>query len=232
MAAPPDLRPAGFWQRSVAWSIDAALIAPLALLLAWPWLAAPAHAWAIQGRGLLRLTGRVMGDALATGGPPPPPPTAVLAAPGLGEAIAAVHAASWALAWPALLAFAVLGAVYHVAAECSPWQGGIGKRLLGLRACDRQGRRLSSGRAARRHLAATLSWATLNVGHLMAASPPRHRALHDRCSGTRVLAVNVALPGWAWMWVGLLALAGLVATGMLAGAAAEIMRVAIEQALY
>ena len=231
MAPSPSLRPAGFWQRSVAWSIDAALVAPLALLLAQPWLGAPAQAWARQVQALLRLAGRALGDALADGAPLANLTATLLAAPGLREAIAAAHAATWSLAWPALLAYAALGAGYHVACERSPWQGGIGKRVLGLRACDRHGRRVSIGRASLRHLAATLSWATLNLGHLMAAWPPRHLALHDRCSGTRVVADSGPLPGWTWAWLGVLALAGLVATTTLAGMAAAALRAALEQAM-
>ena len=179
----------------------------------------------------MRLLGEALGQALLIGGPLPPLATAVLDAPGLRGAIGAAHAATWSLAWPGLLAFAMLGALYHVAGECSRWQGGVGKRVLGLRACDRRGRRLDVGRACLRYLAAGLSWATLNGGHLMAAWPPRHLALHDRCSGTVVVARHDHLPHGAWAWLALLALAGLLATALLAGAGAAMLRVALERAI-
>lgn len=231
MAPAASWRPAGFWQRGAAWSIDTAVIAPGALLLAWPWLAAAGHVWLTQWRTLLQLGGEALGHALVVGAPLPRLVTAVLEAPGLREAIRAAHAATWSLAGPGLLAFAALGGLYHVAGECSRWQGGLGKRVLGLRACDRHGRRLGVGRACLRHLAASLSWATLNLGHLMAAWPPRHLALHDRGSGTVVVASHDRLPHWAWAWLALLALAGLLATAVLAVAGAAILRAALEHAI-
>ncbi len=228
----PDHGAAGFWQRGVAWSIDATLIAPLAGLLAWPWVEASARAWTGRVQALLRDAGQTMAESIVDGVPLPRLATALLHDPVLREAIAATRSASWSLAWPALLAFALLGAAYHVACECSPRQASVGKRLLGLRACDRDGRRLHAGRAAARHFAGALSWATLNLGHLMAIMAPRHLALHDRCSGTRVVSDRGApsrLPVWAWAWLGLLALAGLTATVWLGGTAASILRTALEQ---
>lgn len=231
--AVPTSDRAGFWQRSAAWSLDAALVAPIAGLLAWPWLAAPVRAWARQLNALLQYTGQAMGEAIVSGVPLPRLATALLHDPLLHQAIAATRSTSWSMAWPALLAFALVGAVYHVAGERSPWQASPGKRMLGLRACDRHGRRLGIGRAVARYGAGALSWATLNLGHLMAAMAPRHLALHDRCSGTRVVSARGArVSGWAWGWLGLLALAGFAATAWLADTAAAIMRAALEQALF
>src|SRR5690606_1859524 len=50
LAQPAPGRPAGFWQRSVAWSIDATLIAPIAAWLGWPWISASGQAWIEQVR--------------------------------------------------------------------------------------------------------------------------------------------------------------------------------------
>lgn len=226
--------PASLWQRSAAWSLDAALVAPLAGLLAWPWLATPVRAWIDQVRALLQHTGQAMGAAIVDGVPLPQLAMALSHDAVLQQGIAATGTASWAVAWPVLLAFALVGGIYHVAGECSPWRASAGKRMLGLRACDRDGRRLGIGRAAARHCSGALSWATLNLGHLMAAMAPDHLALHDRCSRTRVLSARGAaagLPAWAWAWLGLLALAGIGATAWLADAATAIMRAALEQAL-
>ncbi len=225
-------RPAGFWQRAAAWSIDAAVVAPLALLLAWPWLQAPARTWITQVDALLRLSGRVVGEAVSDGAMAPNLAATLLDTPALRAAIAAADAATWSLAWPALLAYALLGAGYHVAGECSPWQGGIGKRLLGLQACDRHGRGLGLGRALLRYLAASLSWATLNIGHWMAALPPRHLALHDRCSGSRVVARDRTLPRWAWWWLVFVGLANLVVAIKLSGAAVAMLRHGLGHAWY
>jgi hypothetical protein len=38
-----------------------------------------------------------------------------------------------------------------------------------------------------RHAAGSLSWLTLNLGHLLAALPPHKRALHDWIAGARVV---------------------------------------------
>lgn len=227
--------PAAFATRGVAWSLDAALVAPLALLLAWRWLAPAAADWVAGVEALLHHGGRALGEALLAGTPLPRLTVALLRDPVLVDAVAATQAASWALAWPAAAAFALVGAAYHAVAECSAWEATAGKRLLGLRVRDRHGRRLRPGRALLRHGAGALSWATLNLGHLLAASAPRHLALHDRCSGTRVVAcarADARLPRWASAWLAGLAVAALAATAWLATAAAAIMRAALELALY
>lgn len=238
--APPSAQPthhipAGFWPRSVAWSIDSALIAPLAGWLAWPWISASGQTWVEQVRTLLQHIGRMMGEAILGGASLPQLAIALLHDPVLHQAIAAIRSATWAVAWPALLAFALAGMLYHVAFECSPLQGSPGKRLLGLRAIDRRGHRLGIGRALPRYLAGALSWATLNLGHLMAAAGPDHRSLHDRISGTRVVSahdVSPGLPAWAWMWLGLLALTGFVLVAWLSGQASSVMRGALDQVLF
>ena len=226
MATAQHALPAGFLQRSVAWSIDAVLVASVAWLLAGPRLEARAQAFGIQLRSLLESTGRTVGEGVVNGAP------SLLDAASLSDLIKATHSAFWAMAWPGLLAFAALGAVYHVTCECSSWHGSVGKRLLGLHVSDRNGRTLTLGRASLRYVAAALSWATLNLGHLMAAMPPTHRALHDRCSGTQVSASTSGLPGWAWAWLAVLSLAGLVAIGGIARKANSIMGAALESALY
>ena len=114
--------PAGFWQRSVAWSIDATLIAPIAAWLGWPWISASVHAWIEQVRMLLQNIGRMMGEAILAGVSPPQLAITLLHDPALYEAIAAIRSATWTMIWPALLAFALVGMLYHVAFECSPWQ--------------------------------------------------------------------------------------------------------------
>ena len=225
--------PAGFWHRGAAWSIDAALIAPVALLLAWPWIAGSIRAWPVPAEALLRHAGERMGAAIIDGVPLPLLATSLLRDPAIKGAIAALESNSWSLLWPLVLAFALIGAGYHVGCECSPRQATFGKRLLGMRVHAHDGRRLSAGRALARHGASALSWATLNLGHLMATAAPQHLALHDRCSGTRVVSdTATGLPGWAYAWLALLALAGVGLSAWIATAAAAIMRAALEQALF
>lgn len=226
------VRPAGFWQRGTAWSLDAALIAPLAGWLAWPWIVSPVQSWLDQVRALLQHTGRMVGAAILDGAPLPRLAITLLHDPTLHQTAAAIRSATWAMAWPVLLAFVLLGATYHVACECSPWRASPGKRLLGLRAGDRDGRQLGPGRALMRYVAGSLSWATLNLGHLMASAAPEHLALHDRCSGTRVRAARTGLPRWACAWLVLLAIAGLAGSAWLAQEASTMMQAALERALF
>jgi len=188
------MRPAGFWQREIAWLLDALLLtvgvhlvlALWALLpLPWPRALAPERLQALLSRGL----GLAL-EPLAT-------PEAAQAL--LWELLAA-------LGWMGLVAgaaYALLAFPYFVLQEAGPRRATPGKRALGLLVADRAGAPLTTARASTRHLAAALSWATLNLGHALAAWTPSRRALHDRLSGTRVLARAPALPPWARLLVGL-----------------------------
>lgn len=229
-------RPAGFWQRTAGWSLDAAVLLPLALLLSWPWIAGPLRAAHARWDGLLHITGVAIAEALlaahgAAAG------LLLLASglmhdPALLEANALLASALWAAAWPPMLAFVLLGAGWQVGFERSRWQASPGRRMLGLHVEDADGRRLSAWRALARHGAGALSWLTLNIGHLMAAVAPRHLALHDRISGTRVHSDGRALPAWAVAWLAGLALASLVLGACLVGDASATMRHALEAALW
>ena len=225
-------RPAGLYRRSVAWSIDAAMLAPVALLLSWRWTAPAASVWIGAVEALLDHGGRALGAAVTGGASIPLWVTSMLRDPQLTASIAALQAASWALAWPGVLAFALLGALYHGAGERSAWQGSPGKRLLGLRVHDRHGQTLAIRQSLLRHVAGSLSWLTLNLGHALAALAPRHLALHDHCSGTRVVAGAGAPPRWAPVWLGLLALAAAGTASWLANRTVQVMSAALEQALY
>lgn len=233
MAPAPTDRPlVGFLPRSVAWTLDAACLLPMVALLG----------SARMGHALDQA--RVAMDALATalprlleqalGGVPDPMvlARAWLADPALAAASATLHAALWDLLLTPLLLYALLACVWTVGFEASSWQATPGKRALGLVVVDRDGRRLRSGGALLRFLAAGLSWLSLNIGHALAAFPP-HLALHDHASGTRVLAARdrPRMPAWAWAWLALLGLAfvAVVAWGFVQVQAA--MQAAMQQAL-
>jgi uncharacterized RDD family membrane protein YckC len=226
---------AGFWQRTVGWTLDAALLAPPALLLTWPWIAAPLRAVAARWDALLHATGTAMAQALLRAqGEIAGLLSLVLALvhdPALREANARLSSALWAAVWPPLLAFVLLGAAWQVGFERSRWQASPGRRALGLHVEDSEGRRLSARRALARHLAGTLSWLTLNIGHLMAAAAPRHLALHDRISDTRVCSARAALPAWAAAWLALATLGPLALLVWLVGDASATLRGALEAAL-
>src|SRR5690606_41366539 len=103
------------------------------------------------------------------------------------EAIAALSDAITAIVILPLLLASLLALLWFAAFEASPRQATPGKRALGLRVEDARGARIGFSRAALRHLAGTLPWLTLNLGHLLAALPPRRLALHDRFDGSRVM---------------------------------------------
>ena len=206
---------AGFWRRCAAWSLDAVLVGTPVALLAWPHARRIAGELGSQYRALLETAARSLGDALVSGMPPAAAATQWLADPALRAATQSLQHALFALAWPPLLGFAALGALYHLAFESAPGQATPGQRALGLRVVDASGARIGRGRALLRHLAGALSWLTLNIGHALVLLRPDRRALHDLVAGTRVVqacAAGTPLAAWARAWLGLQALLLVFAT--------------------
>ena len=210
--APAERALAGVLPRSVAWSLDAACLLPLVLLLG-----------SARMRDALRQA-REAGDAIAVAMPrllehaigSVPDPLVLariwLADPALATASASLQSALSDLVLTPMLLYVLLACLWTVGFEASAWQATPGKRALGLTVVDRDGRRLRSGGALLRFLAAGLSWLTLNIGHALGAFPP-YLAMHDHVSGTRVLAAQdrPRMPPWAWAWLALLMAAFLVA---------------------
>lgn len=210
--------PAGFWHRYAAWSLDAGVLLLAVLCLEWPRLRL---AWTAIGhacRALVSAAGQVLADALMSGTRLPQLSATLLQEPRLHAAAAALQAALWQLAWPVLLAYALLALPWHVLGEASRWRGSPGKRAFGLAAGDLHGQRLSLPRAGARHVAGLLSWLSLNLGHLLAALPGR-QALHDRIAGARVLhagpGTRMPARARAWIVLQLLAVFALLAWLML-----------------
>ena len=234
VTATATAQPAGFWQRAAAWSLDAVPVALLALAASWS-LLAPAYArFTVATDAMLQMLATAMADALrahATG-------SAALAELPLALVPATLRGAAelspslWSLLWPPLLAFTALEVLWHGSFEASRWQASPGKRLLGLRVTDMEGRRPGTGRAFARQIAGSLSWLTLNLGHLVAMSGPEHRALHDHIAGTRVLADRVGLPAWGWAWLVAAALAPIVAVLALVTGGINRLQFLLDQALW
>ncbi|MEG3158813.1 RDD family protein, partial [Lysobacter zhanggongensis] len=151
--------PAGFWHRAAAWSIDAACIAPLAMLLGWRWLHPASVHLCEATEALLRLAGELAARAIVDGTPLHGLAIALMHDPRITDATATLQLATWRWLLPASFAFGLVGAAWHVAGERSRWQGSPGKRLLGLRVTSRDGATPSLARSAWRHLAGTASWA-------------------------------------------------------------------------
>lgn len=210
------MRPAGFWRRCAAWSLDALPVGVASLTLA---LAlrrrspgtggdALASAWASLVEALAhRVAAAVTGAYGESGaGALYVLVRGALRDPVLLTAADAVQAALAALVIPPLIAFNALFLAWCVGFERSPLRATPGKRALGLRVATTDGSAPGTGRLLLRFLAGALSWLSLNLGHLLAALPPRHQALHDRIAGTRVLqdpASPARLPAWSIAWLGL-----------------------------
>lgn len=230
-AEPPPA--AGFWLRYAAWSLDAACLLPLVAILS---ASKIGYAMAAARTQLQVIAGefpRLLGDALATVQTPTDMARQLLADPAMASAAERLQAALGTLLVTPVLVYALLALPWSILFEQSSWQATPGKRALGLRVADDRGRRLKAGHALLRYLACGLSWLSLNVGHAMAALPPRHLALHDRLSDTRVLRRPgpAGLPAWAKGWIAAQAIAGLFACawGLLWLQAA--MQAALQQAL-
>lgn len=91
-----------------------------------------------------------------------------------------------------LACYYVVVALYYSLQESSAHQATLGKRALGIKVTDGQGRRLTRKHALGRWFAASLSYLTLYIGFLLAAFSLRKRALHDMVADTLVV------DRWAW----------------------------------
>ncbi len=222
--------PAGFWQRTAAWTLDAALLAVPAWWLTRSTMAAAAPAWRRAGDALSLVFERPL-RALIDGAGLPEIAMRLLVDPALTAAAAALQLALVrSLAMPVAV-FALLAFAWHVGFERSSWRASPGKRALGLWVVDRAGGEPALWRSLWRFFAGAASWLTLNLGHAWAALPPRHLALHDALSGTRVRARRAGLPAWAKAWLLLLAALLLAANVWLLLALDALVQAALERAL-
>lgn len=231
--APTEPAPAGFWARYAAWSLDAACLLPLVALLSASHLSIALARAQEAMRALGDELPRLLGDALASMQSPAALVLSMLVDPALKAATARLELAVADLLFTPLLVYALLALPWSILFERSAWQATPGKRALGLRVASAgDGRRLTAGHALLRFLAAGLSWLSLNLGHALAALPPKHLALHDRLTDTRVLrpAASNRLPAWAKAWLGAQALAALSATAWLFAALQAAMDAALQQA--
>lgn len=80
-----------------------------------------------------------------------------------------------------------VGLFYYAGLESSEAQATFGKRALGIKVTDLEGRRLSFKHAMGRWFAAALSYMSLYVGFLMAGFTQRKQGLHDVIAGTLVV---------------------------------------------
>lgn len=196
------VRPAGLARRYAAWSLDAALVGALALLVTASRIRAATDALATAFHAVSNRMTEQLGAAIQRGGDPAALATQLLADPSVRAGSDAIQAALVALVLPPLVAYALLGLLYHVGSQASRWQASPGQHALGLVVARADGARPTGLQLAWRYAASALSWLTLNLGHALALAPP-HRTLHDLLSGTAVVQPPDAprLPGWAKAWI-------------------------------
>ncbi|HET8819375.1 MAG TPA: RDD family protein [Xanthomonadaceae bacterium] len=198
------MNPAGFARRYAAWSLDAAAIAALATVVAWPLLEPAVAAFPAAAASLVTITADALFGGMMAGHPLPAVAAELSRDPRLLASAGALRAALLDMAWPFVAAYAVLSLAWHAASVASRWQASPGKRAFGLMVVGPDASRPTGARAIGRHLAAALSWLTLNIGHLMALGPA-HAALHDRVAGTRVCTREETPPraGAVAAWIAL-----------------------------
>jgi uncharacterized RDD family membrane protein YckC len=85
-----------------------------------------------------------------------------------------------------LLLFLMGNWIYFAVSESSPWQGTVGKKVLGLQVVDLQGRRISFARASGRFFGKMISSMTLMIGFVIAGFTEKKQALHDFLAGCLV----------------------------------------------
>lgn len=86
----------------------------------------------------------------------------------------------------------LISPMYYALQESGTHQATLGKRALGIKVTDENGKRISFPHALGRWLAAGLSYITLYIGFLMAAFTSEKKALHD------VVAKTLVVDRWAF----------------------------------
>lgn len=89
---------------------------------------------------------------------------------------------------------ALIGWLYFAKMESSRHQATLGKKLLGLRVVDTQGRPINFAQATGRHFAKVLSLLTFYVGVYMMGWTKQKQALHDKIAGCLVLRRGAPAP--------------------------------------
>ncbi|OGT60831.1 MAG: hypothetical protein A3E01_19830 [Gammaproteobacteria bacterium RIFCSPHIGHO2_12_FULL_63_22] len=208
-------RPAGFWRRYLAWSLDIGLLSPLLVLLVAP---AVRESVAAANRLLATLQSWMMDRVFSADGAITDPlalARQLMADPQQRALVSEQINRTGSAVLQACLLIAGIAALYFIGFEASRWQATPGKRLLGVQVQSEHGGRLGLARTALRFFAGSLSWLSLNLGHALAGWRQDGRALHDLLAGARVSALG-PMPTWArallWAQVALLLL---LSTGML-----------------
>jgi uncharacterized RDD family membrane protein YckC len=77
--------------------------------------------------------------------------------------------------------------IYFAVLHSSTWQASVGKKLVGLKAVDKNMHRISFGRATGRYFAEIISALILCIGYMMVGWTKKKQGLHDMTAGTYVI---------------------------------------------
>lgn len=164
---------AGFWWRTLAWTIDSLILSVVTLL--------------IDRTAGGRIGGGGVGPA-STGNLLNVAYTADPAAP--GDSLMVVHGVHFpTLGWPELVGL-LLPIAYFTLLESSRWQATLGKRICRLKVTGLDGQRITPLRALGRYLAKFLSAFILCIGFLMIGWTRRKQGLHDLVATTLVVRLR------------------------------------------
>lgn len=76
--------------------------------------------------------------------------------------------------------------IYHIVLECSAKQATYGKKLLRIKVCDLEGKRISAGRSISRNLFKIFSLITV-AGYLLSFFNKKQQCLHDMMAETLLI---------------------------------------------
>ncbi|WP_310877075.1 RDD family protein [Priestia megaterium] len=77
--------------------------------------------------------------------------------------------------------------LYFALMESSKWQATVGKKAVGLKVTDMNGRRISFGRATGRYFSKIVSGLAFYIGYIMASFTEKKQGLHDIMTSCLVL---------------------------------------------
>ena len=89
------------------------------------------------------------------------------------------------------LIFLIAGWLYFSISESSAIKASLGKAILGYKVVDKQGSRISFGKASKRYYSKILSGILLFIGYLMILWSPTKQGLHDIIAATVVIKRGV-----------------------------------------
>ena len=169
----PQKPPAGFWIRFLAYLVDAALLNLVATLA----MTILLRLGLFGGVSIALILNKYFMPAGSS-------------EDALGLLFTAIAGGMLVALIGSMIFLIILLLFYGALFEASPMQSTPGKLFLGLIVVDKQGCRIGIIRAFCRNFSKIISYMTFLIGFIIAAIPPKKRALHDRLAGAAVVRVK------------------------------------------